>query len=169
MVPHHPALTAHPEHTSPDPPMLSPSWSFHWLLMLNTKSCCWQAIEIHSFIPLGHHPGQHTHTSVHCFFSHHRPFGWPHGFIPNLAAVPAVFLSSSLSCCNFSSSIYVYSITTYCNSGLWEGFCKFYCCTPIKLLRTRAPVKLMKCKCQSFWLPPFLISSAVVLCMLWYS
>ena len=58
--------------------------------------------------------------------------------------------------------IYVYFITIYCNSGFLVGFCKFYCCTPIKLLRMRASVKLMKCKCQSFCLPLFFIFSPLV-------
>lgn len=45
---------------------------------------------------------------------------------------------------------------------LLVGFWKFYSCTPIKLLRLRASVKLMKCKCQSFCLPLFFIFSPLV-------
>lgn len=66
--------------------------------------------------------------------------------------------------------VYVYFITIYCNSGLLVGFCKFYGCTPIKLPRMRASVKLMKCKCQSFCLPLFFILSPLVherMSMLW--
>lgn len=142
--------------------------SLHWLLVSNTKSCCWQTKRdphMYATRPLS----RSTHTGLlSCFFG---------VFLPPLSIQLATSILSQSGCCSsvFLTSPPLHPHTTisaqksnlclfynYYNSGLLVGFCKFNCCTPIKFLRMRASVKLMKCKCQSFCLPLFFIFSPLV-------
>ena len=140
--------------------------SLHWRLVLNTKDPAagkHGGEGIHTCTAPGHCPGStrtsllgSAATTVHsarCVDS-----------FPSLAAIPEVsfFLSWPTSPTLQILLKCLCSFHNYCNSTLLVGSCEFHCCTPIKLLRTRASVKLMKCKCHSFCPPLFFISSALV-------
>lgn len=92
---------------------------------------------IHSCTPLSHSPGS-THQPA-LLSSDHLPGGVPLRFIHSLTVdflllqLPAIFPQAS---------------AVYFTTSFW-GFCKFYCCTPIKLLKMGVTVEI---KCQSFCL-----------------
>lgn len=140
--------------------------SLHRLLVLNTKSSSWQTRLQRD--PLMHTTRPLSRSTPACSPSQPPLTIWLANSFPVWLWFQRFPYLSHLLQFLLKYPIYVYFITTDCNSGLLEGFCKFYCCTPITLLRMRAPVKLMKCKCQSFCLPLFFIFSAVVwMSMLW--
>lgn len=93
--------------------------SLHWLLVSNTKSCCWQTKRdphMYATRPLS----RSTHTGLlSCFFGgffcHHCPFSLPLRFFPSLAVVPvsSLLLLPSTPIPQFlhKNPIYVYFIT----------------------------------------------------------
>lgn len=84
--------------------------SLHWLLVLNTKSCCWQT-ELQKGSTYAHHPApvQVYTQQPALLFCNHWPFSLPLRFIPRLAVVPSCCLLTSSTSpslhCNFFSSI----------------------------------------------------------------
>lgn len=137
----------------PGPSHVFPLVQFHrQLLVLNTDSFSWQSKLQRD--PLAHTSRQlcrSTHSSRRCLSATGHSACHFDSCPVWLWSQQLLYFTHLLQFL-LHQPIGVYYMTTFRSFGLLEEFCKFSCCPLIKLLRTGAPVKLMKCKCQSFCL-----------------